>query len=390
MARPDLIVFGGPKSQTGQATATEFPGAIIPVNSDSFDVLYGKVESKECSLTLPVWNSNGGEIKESKVFDMLFQQKAVLFRIWPGRINWQVITRSKVQELLEVVGVKACEAQCSNIIGSNGWAFVSMRSSMTAYDSFHGGQGNIAIIAPNQNEHGYPVLVPDAANPLNFTTFVLIGCRSSVSWSLEDWAALRPGREPGSDQVHYFGIEVPLSTTTVVVGEEIQAVLDEMSVDIAHVDDLAKLLFVARRSDDTLGFIMESKDDGVPEVLTDEGRSNRIRVVPGLGLGNQRYLPRVEQVLGELQADYSGADFFMHQGSNSCFFACPALGLLTHGYETDAVEKTFRVILAHYFALIENDAVDATVIQRELFNRHAARYRQSQLNAFRFHAVARR
>ena len=87
-------------------------------------------------------------------------------------------------------------------------------------------------------------------------------------------------------------------------------------------------------------------------------------------------------MLSLMKRDYQteeSPDFVCHVGGKEAyFFACPSLGMLTHGFERHVVEKVFRDYVVRCFALIDNRIISGTKEQLIFFEKYKSRYYEKE------------
>ena len=73
------------------------------------------------------------------------------------------------------------------------------------------------------------------------------------------------------------------------------------------------------------------------EILTEDGFSTEIEVIQNIGEANKKYTERIHHFLSSKFSSEVSHDFIRHKSieNNTCFFACPKLGILIHGFEDD-------------------------------------------------------
>jgi hypothetical protein len=371
---PKLIAFRGRSSQTGLAAASEFPGIDFQGASETFDEIADMLRRGLAIAALPMWNSHEGEITKSRVLELLFDNQAKLYRLWPKQIQFECISkalgREDVAEPKTIVSVGVAETQCSRFIKTRGASFVPVEATTVAYERFCEYPAfDAALCAPGQNKGGFLCLCADASNPMNFTSFALLACVESAGWGSEQWGPLH-GALSQRDGL-YCGVQMPISS---VASEDQEALLTDLTADAAAVDDIPRVLFVAKRPPDRCGLLIESTAPILSwDILADEGYSTKITVNRDLGETASRYTPRIYDFLDRGYHEQIAHDFVRHTGTRTCFFACPPLRIITHGFEDHVVEPVVRRVILKYFELIDS-GIGCSDAQREFFEKYKDAY----------------
>ena len=228
---PRIIAYKGKGSQTGLAAALEFPGVDFQGARESFDEIADMLRKGPVIAALPMWNSHEGEITKSRVLELLFDNQAKLYRLWPKIIQFECIAKGSghqdVAEVRTIVSVSVAETQCSRFISTSGASFVGVEATTVAYERFCQDPAiDAALCAPGQNKGGFLRLCVDAANPMNFTSFALLACVDSARWGSAQWGPLH-GTVSHRDGL-YCGVQMPISSVT---SEDQEALLDNLTAD---------------------------------------------------------------------------------------------------------------------------------------------------------------
>lgn len=382
MPEPSLIVYKGPTSQTGIATRREFP------NIDSkwkepelwegkdFDAIKESLMCDELLAVLPMWNSHKGEIVPSHVIELLFQQKIRLYSVWPAMIDFTCLTRldeDEYDKIKTIISVDVAEAQCSQFIEGLGATLLARDSTLDAYKEFKKDKDIDAVLCTSeQNLDEFNVAKDNAANPMNFTTFALTGNLATTEWTSDEWGSLYQEITP---QVGvYFGVQMPIRN--VAFSDDQKALFDALTDEAITVNELPRVLFVTRRTPDQCGLLIEGADLILPDdILTEDGLSTEIEVIQDIGEANKKYTEKIHSFLNDKFSSEVDHDFIRHKSikDNTCFFACPKLEVLIHGFEEDVVEPVMRQVIDKYFELIEN-GIECTDVQRAFFEKHKDAY----------------
>jgi hypothetical protein len=81
-------------------------------------------------------------------------------------------------------------------------------------------------------------------------------------------------------------------------------------------------------------------------------------------------------------------DFILHRGVSTCLFACPPLGLYTHGYEIEAVEPVVRFYISKLFQRWTEEGLKCSPEQTAFFERHKDSWQQQGSKFMQFTPVS--
>jgi prephenate dehydratase len=387
MVEPKLFVFKGSTSQTGLATRNEFPDVALDDDEPTFSEINQALRTQSVVGILPMWNSHEGEITKSQAIEMLFQKTARLYRLWPCPIVWECLSRKETNNdrIDSIISVYVANTQCSKFIQATGAKFLDGLSTLDSYRKFKDDQTiDAALCAPGQNIDNFSVICNDAANQLNFTTFAFLGHIDSNAWDSNQWGSWSSRLFHDATGV-YFGIEMP--NNLISLSSYQQQLFSDLANDAKSIDDIPKMIFVTRRQEDSCGLLFEARDHTLSEeILTDDGYSEKIKIIPEIGIFNKKYTDRAYDYFKQHNETIFSYDFVRHEGTQTCFYACPSLGLITHGFESGVVEPVFRRIIGKYFELIDN-GWDCSPMQRELFERYKVLYLDKGVNFINFHNI---
>jgi hypothetical protein len=376
-----LIVFKGKKSQTGLATIKEFPDICFSESHEEFDEIERKLENNETLAILPIWNSHEGEIIKSQVLNLLFENKAKLYRVWPKQIQFECLSkvrsRSKIRKIVSI-GVAA--TQCSQFVKKTRAKFISASSTPEAYKQFCKEKKiDAALCAPGQNEGHFFVLCQDAANPLNFTSFVLLGCLNSKNWSKANWGSFYSHLQPLKNR--YLGVQMPIPALS---SEDQETLFSELTQNATTIDRVPKVLFVTKGLINQCRLLIEAdKNILLSDVLNEEGYSSEIEINVDIGHSNLSYPIRINDFLNTTFSTLVRGDFIRHIGTQTCFFACPSLGIVTHGFEDIVVEPVVKRIILKHFELIDK-GIGCTEIQKTFFKKYKKVYYDKGVEFIKF------
>jgi len=382
MVEPKLVVFKGEKSQTGLATLQEFTGIEFQGGDEKFADIAEMLTQEPVIVVLPLWNSHVGEIPRTRILELLFENKSRLYRVWPKSIEFECISKlaRSGDKVGNIVSVHVAEVQCSRFISQKSAKFIAEDSTTEAYRRFReDAEIDAALCAPGQNEHGFRILRTDAANPMNFTSFVLLGCWESKDWSPEDWGALYERLNP-SEGV-YFGVQMPILS---VASEDQEELLNVLTADAKSVDEIPKIIFVTKTPPDQCKLLFESSTSVlISDIMTEEGYSSEISISQDMGQTNSRYPTRICDFIRNNFADCIKYDFIRHIGTQTCFFACLPLGIVTHGFDERIVDPVVKLIINKYFELIDI-GINCSPEQSEFFEKHKEAYYKHGMDFINF------
>ena len=385
MVSPTIIIFKGRPSQTGLAATEEFKEFPVAVAGfepgEKFDAIAERLSIDAVLAVLPTWNSHEGEITKARVLDLLFEGQARLHRLWPRTIEFECIARAPIGDVKRIISVNVAQTQCSQFLSKLGAGFILANSTPEAYDKFRDHSFlDAALCAPGQNKDSFRTLSKNASNPMNFTTFALLGCCQSKDWGEQQWGVLTAAMTPKA--ITYFGIEMPIIFVSSSEGQI--ALINDLTAEAKTVDQIPKVLFVAPRRPDTCGLLVEAEQGITPsDTITEEGFSTDIVVKPDVGDTSRPYVQRVYKFINAEFPEILKADFVRHRGTNTCFFACPPLGLITHGFEEKIVEPVVRRLMTKYFELYIN-GIACSQEQIAFFEKHKDRFLDQGMNFIEF------
>ncbi len=375
---PSILSYEGRTSQTGLAVIKRFPDADI----DSYTAFarIGDLLVEDCKpLATPVWNSHKGEIRDTNVWEHLLERRCRLVDIWPGCIQfWFITRRSDPSKIKRICCVKVAKQQCSHFLKQFKAALKPCESTVAALKTFiEDPMQDAALIAPDQiqDDGMYSILEKKTANPNNFTTFALLVPRSRKSSSEE------------IENTHFTAVSMPAFQSTL---SDVQKDFFEKLLETDNLDDVPRLLFVFNRLNEaaSVGLLFQGPilDEG--DLLTAEMIDEKeIRVVEKAGNTPKQYTTELDQFLlkdfGPLQ---QGGDFIKHRGDNAWLFACPKLGIYTHGYDEATIEPAFRYYINKIFKLL-NRGLKCSAEQRAFFEKHEEAWKQRDADFIEFALV---
>lgn len=252
-----IIVYSGPKSQTGLATAKRFPGLNFEGKNETFEQIADIIIKEPVLAVLPVWNSHQGEIPETGISDMVFGKEVKIQELWPGRIKFECIIRNglKEKDIKKVISVFVAKTQCSKFLKNK--SFKEAKSTIEAYKTFSKNpKFNAALCPPGLYESDkFIKWNDDVSNPVNFTTFVILGKVDWQRWSGKSWRLLRKYGLPKSSIIFGFEMSIPVPTLT----EEQQDLFDNMIKNANSIDEIPRVIFIFKRKGGRCGILLESR-----------------------------------------------------------------------------------------------------------------------------------
>ncbi|MFH0860576.1 MAG: prephenate dehydratase domain-containing protein [Candidatus Altiarchaeota archaeon] len=382
MSPKRILVFAGTKSQTGIATLRRFPGLELEGVND-FDDIARMITTEPALAILPLWNSHEGEIPKTNVLDMVFERDVKIQELWSKEITFELICRPGTAEknIKKVISVRVAKSQCSEYLA--GKDFQEMKSTVEAYKEFEKSENFDAVLCPpDLYEQGkFIQLRNDVSNPANFTTFGLLGNVNWKHWSGKSWAPLRSYGLPKSFILSGIEMSIPSPSG---LSEDQQDLFDDMTLGVNHLDEIPRIIFIARRGSSRCGLILESKT--YTDVLIpsgDNGTLTDIQVKEELGETKDSYVGNILNFMEGKFPNLLKHDFIKHLGHNTCLFACPTLNVITHGFEENLTEMIVRRTINKYFELIDN-GVPCSDAQRRLFEKYKQNYYDKGLGFINF------
>ena len=381
MPEPILIVYKGPTSQTGIATLNEFPDIDDSWKNEkywkdkTFDCINKELIKKSILAILPMWNSHKGELVFSHVLEMLFQKQAKLYTLWPNLIIFKCIVKDDIDidQITKITSVHVALGQCSLFIEKTKAKFFPKDATTDAVEEFKNNpEIHAALCTPDQVE-GFNVICENAANPINFTTFALLGCTDSEDWTEEEWGSF-DGRMGSKLSKVYYGVQMPIRS--VAFSDDQKTLFNDLTDEAISIDDIPKIIFVTKRTTDQCGLLIESSTSVLPDnILTENGYSTEIEVIQDIGKSYSAYTKKIYDFLNDGFAPEIRHDFIRHSSldNDTCFFACPTLGIMIHGFEDNIVEPVMKQIVDKYFELYIN-GINCSDAQRKLFEKYKKAY----------------
>lgn len=387
MKPPVLIAFGGPKSQTGTAFRKEAAKYKIrlPESAENFEALANRVQQEQILLVLPLWNSHAGEVTISFAVELLLDGKATLHKLWPKEIEFECVTRVKAgKPIRTIISVPVAVDQCSGFIKKCKAKFIDGASTGKAYERFKK-ESNIdaALCVPGTGTAPFRILKGDVSNDINFTTFAVLGHNDTSNWKRQ-FGKLQSFLKPSA--CSYAAVE--LSLFSFVSADDQTILLDELTANVRTSAEMPRIVFASLREPDRCGLIIESTSYRLPEaILSDDGNLSEIKIIPRIGGGPEKYAQRVSGFLNKRFSKVLKHSFVRHIGTKPCFFACPPLEILTHGYDAEVVEPVFRRYMAKWFQLIDGGQITCSPEEQKFFNKYRKAYYKNAEYFFKFTTI---
>lgn len=369
------IIYQGRYSQTGVATSKRFDEIEIPEKDErSFEEIREDLSAHDNKAVLPIWNYHVGEIEPSHVFEMIFEMNMRVYSLWPSRIIFLCLSGNADDEVAgkDVLSIGVAETQCSDYIHSNQLRFVKDIGSTTqAYEMFSDNpQDKLVLCSPDMNKDEFNIVSSDASNPLNFTVFGVLAPGSSKDRGF-NWDPFKVEDFNGGRV--YSSLEFSARD---FLSEEQQGLFSEI-FNYSENDDIPKIIFIGVDDHSSkYRIILESKY-GLDDASLDE-----INLVGDIGSSVNEYF---DEVVSALPSDvFLDEDrIYKHVGTKTCFFACPALGIVTHGYEETLAENMFRLYLGERIDRIDGRDLSASTSEEiRFYDRYISSYKDLGVEAF--------
>lgn len=370
----DIFCPGGSNSQTGTAVSIRYPNSLIHNSGETISDVEALIGQKPGPYVVPIWNSHQGEIPAAMfVWNLVEEAKVKIADIWGKQIEFWFIKKNPSSNDSKLLGsVVVAETQCSEFFSENGFKLKKYPLTTAAFEGYRNGDelGGV-LVAPGHGEIevGYEIINKTTANPNNFTTFVKFS--DVMDKTIES-------------EFYLTGIAIrPLK---VVLGEAEQSLFDNLFSEKSHINEVQKLIFVIKRSS-KVGLLFEGQKLYSGDLLdAEELETSDIIVHEDAGKLSQLYSCELATLFQANFPHLIEEDFVLHRGVNSCLFACPPLGLFTHGYEEETVEPVVRFYINKFFELIDN-GVECTSDQKSFFEKHVQAWLEKRSEFIKFKIV---
>lgn len=378
MSPSNIFCPGGSESQSGTAVKERYPGKSISDCGKIPDVAL-KLESNVGPYVIPVWNSHQGEVKAAEyVWNHIQEAKIKLTDLWAKRIEFWLVRKTGDKRALKRIGsVVVAKTQCSGFLEKHAAELIERALTTIAFDEYRGGAAwDGVLVAPGQgeNEPGYEVASRLTANANNFTSFVrLVPSRAfeTNSGSVNSWLT---------------GVTMPSFGTS--LGDAEHSFFDEMLGSVTDLGNMPRLIFVLKRTA-KVGLLFEGTRLHAGDLLDAEDlEGGEISVYEDAGATAKPYTEELKSLFANEFPDLESDDFILHQGVNTCLFACPPLGLYTHGFEIETVEPVVRFYVSKLFQRWEDEDLQCTPVQSDFFKRHRGSWLKKKSEFIRFKVIS--
>jgi len=357
----DHIIFcpGGARSQTGAAVSIRYPDASIEDCGNISDVLT-HLDSNLGPYVVPIWNSHQGEVEKAQyVWNHIEEAKIKITDIWAKRIEFWFVRRTGDATTHGKIGsVVVAKTQCSVFLGKRGAELVGRELTTIAFAEYREGaawDGVLVAERQGENEANYEVVSKQTANANNFTSFIrLVPSRAFAAngASANSWLT-----------------GVMMRSFSSSLEDSQQSFFEQMLANITDLNDIPKLIFVFKRTA-KVGLLFEGTRLYASDLLdVEELESGEISIYEEAGATAEPYTKELDSLFTETFPTLNHDDFIVQDGVSTCLFACPPLGLYTHGYEIDTVEPVIRFYISRLFQLW-NDGAKSTPAQDDFFEHH--------------------
>jgi|ERR1039457_772765 prephenate dehydratase len=375
MSEQVICCPGGEDSQIGSAVRKRYPQAKI-CKCESIPEVKESLEKNGGVYVVPVWNSHQGEIDAANfVWDLIEEARIKLSDIWAQRIEFWLVKRSGDTANYGKIGsVIVAQTQCSIFIKQRKAELICRKLTTIAHEEFrNGAEWDGVLVAPGQgeNEAGFEVAERQTANANNFTTFVKLA--SSHEAVVDNTAS-----------VWLSGVAMrPLND---YLGDAEQSFFEQMFNSAKALNEIPRLIFAFRRTA-KVGLLFEGARLYTGDLLNaEEIESGDISIYEEVGATSRFYTDELCNLFEQEFPALLNHDFVRHDGVKTCLFACPVLGIFTHGYEVETVEPVVRFYINKLFELIDNGA-DCTPEQTHLFKRHRVAWQEGGSEFMQFKVV---
>ena len=180
------------------------------------------------------------------------------------------------------------------------------------------------------------------------------------------------------------GVTMPSFSTSLCEME--QSFFEELLSPITDLIDIPKLIFVLERTA-RVGLLFEGAQLHASDLLdVEEEEAGDISIYENAGVMENLYTNELEDLFAKEFPDLQSEDFILHRGANSCLFACPPLGLYTHGYEIETVEPVVRFYISKLFQCWD-DGAKCTQAQTDFFQRYKNAWEEKRSSFIQFKII---
>ncbi len=375
MSEQTISCPGGESSQTGAAVSQRYPNALMS-NCGTIPDVQKKLETEDGPFVVPIWNSHQGEVKAADyVWNLIEKAKIKITDIWAKRIEFWFVRRIDSTTVYGKIGsVTVAQTQCSNFLSLRKAELVHCSLTTTAHEEYRkGAEWDGVLVAPGQgeNEVGFEVNDKQAANANNFTTFVKLASSNQYSTNKSNHAVLSG---------------VAMRPLNAYLGDAEQSFFEQLFDTTNDLNEIPKLIFVFKRTA-KVGLLFEGAPLYAGDLLdAEELEQGDILIYEEAGSMPKLYTDELATLFRQQFPSLIAQDFFIHHGVNTCMFACPTLGLYTHGYEVETVEPVVRFFISKLFELIDNGA-KCTPIQALFFEKYKVKWQESKSEFMEFETI---
>lgn len=366
---------GAPFSQSGSAVKERYPNTKEIKDCGGIGSVPITLNDNNGPYTIPIWNSNQGEIKAAEyVWNLIEDERIKILDIWPKSIDFWFVKKlgnRKTHGLIGSVGV--AETQCSEFLKkmeAKIKPYDLTTDALIAYKS--GARLDGVLVAPDQchDDKKYEVACKETANSNNFTSFVTLTP-----------AHLKHTNNPA---ISSYLTGVTMGSLSDSVLEENQATFfEQVFTDTFNLKDIPKLIFVFKRTA-KVGLLFEGERFSSGDFLdAEELEAGDILIHEDVGELELAYTQELDTLITEKFSSLKQHDFILHQGKNTFLFACPALGMYTHGYDKKAVEPVVRLYIDKIFEFIDNEGI-CSKNEKTFFNRHHRSWKEKRSDFMKF------
>ncbi len=373
----NIFCPGGVDSQTGSAAFERYPGCHITDCGKIPDVLL-QLDSNPGPYLIPIWNSHQGEVPMAKyVWDHIQESKIKITDAWPKRIKFWYVRRSGLTTTYHKIGsVTVAKTQCSGFLAKQGAELVACPLTTIAHEQYRQGAAwDGVLVAPGQgeDENGYEVADKETANPNNFTSFIRLVPQRAFPMSgmvIKSWIT---------------GVSMP--SFGLSLDETVQSFFEQMLDSVLDLNNIPKPIFVFDRTA-RVGLLFEGKPLISGDLLdAEELERGNVIVYEDVGGMTQHYTEELKTLFMREFPDLQREEFILHHGVGTCLFACPLLGLYTHGYKVDTVEPVVRFFIHKLFQLWYDRDLICTDLQTKFFERHEDSWLEKGAEFIRFENI---
>lgn len=378
MSSQTIFCPGGANSQSGKAVKERYPNTAIE-SCGPVPIPFSTLETNEGPFAIPIWNSHEGEVKKaSDIWNCIQDAKIKITDAWANTIDFWFVRRSGPPTAYGKIGsVDVAKTQCSAFFLRMNATLEKCVLTTEAFQKYKDGAAwDGVLVAPGQgkNDPGFEVVSEQTANPNNFTSFV-------------GFVPPRVFIKNGETVASWLtGVRMP--TFGASLGDAEQEFFNKLLEPVGDLKDLPKLIFVFNR-EAKVGLLFEGTQLRAADLLDAEQlESDDISIYENAGALDKLYTEELNNLFAKNFPVLNKDDFILHRGVNTCLFACPPLGLYTHGYRIETVEPVIRFYISKLFQLWDDESLKCTPAQAEFFQRHKEAWLEKDSEFMQFKAVS--